>query len=198
METIAARLRALRCGFGVALLVIAFAGPAPARAADPLAEAAHPSGPARKREALLAELQEIEHALQEARAELRQIRPLSESLKRKKARLTRTEADLAKHAAKVRDALEKLAREASNPFTFPATGPTLQQPILIFQPCPTPPAPRWPPPWPPPGVFPPRREPCPHPSPDPPAIRIYPLGTPGWTAGTPQGMFPLSGLTPLR
>jgi septal ring factor EnvC (AmiA/AmiB activator) len=109
VKTVNAWLRGLRCVSRFAVLAIGFAWLTPVGAAQAQGDVKKASSLDKKREALLAELEEIRQALKKTQADLEGISRLSEALKKKQADLAATEADLKKRAAKIRDSLEKLA-----------------------------------------------------------------------------------------
>ncbi len=189
MKTVDAWLRGPRCVSRFAVLAIGFAWLTPDGAAQAQGDVKKATSLDKKREALLAELEEIREALKKAQADLEGIRRHAEALKKKQADLAATVADLKKRADKIRDALEKLEREAPSPSVFPLPNPSFKKPIIIFPtPKPSPPSPPWPRPWPPPDIF-------PYP-PDP--GRPPPFGTPGAPMGAPQSMSPRFGMIPQR
>jgi hypothetical protein len=184
VKKVAARLPGLRWVSSFAVLTIGFAWLTPAGAGQAQGDVKKASSLDKKRETLLAELEEIRQALKKTQADLEGISQLSEALKKKRADLAATEADLKKRAAKIRDSLEKLEPEPPGQLVFPPPNPSINKTIIIFPtPKPSPPSP----PWPPPGIFPP-----------PPGPGIPPFGTPGGPMGAPQSMSPRLGMMPQR
>jgi hypothetical protein len=172
----------------LAVLAVGFAWLTPVSAGQAQGDVQKASSLDKKRETLLAELEEIGQALKKTRADLEAISQHLEALKKKRADLEAAEADLKKRAAKIRDSLEKLEPEPPGRLEFPPPNPSINKPI-IFLPLSKPsPPPRWPPPWPPPDLFPPRPGPG----------RIVPFGTPGGPMGALQSMSPGLGMVPRR
>jgi hypothetical protein len=188
VKTVDAWLRGLRCVSSFAVLAIGFAWLTPAGAGQAQDDVKKASSLDKKRETLQAELEEIRQALKKTQADLERISQQSDALKKKRAELAATEADLKKRADKIRESLEKLEPEPPGRLVFPPPNPSLNKPIIIIFPLPKPPPPRpWPPPWPPPGIF-----------PSPPGPGIIPFGTPGGPMGALQSMSPRPGMMPQR